>query len=199
MVLSARETGILGNLVICDEDQRHIQLPPRCPYTQVLIAVMFGGLLGVIFGQEPYPGGITNAQLGKLGMIVAVTQDACHSVDLRHSRCAHSHQSSVDYQVDRSKVICLVNVTVAMTIGLVIANTWQLATSWQGHVDQLLQLVPGLKGTGQGGDPANAPIEDLAAYIPRTILLPFSTNNIIGVVLWPWSSARPAPPVHQGG
>ncbi len=43
---------------------------PMPLYTQVLIAVIFGGLLGVIFGQEPYLGGITNAQLGKLGMVV---------------------------------------------------------------------------------------------------------------------------------
>ena len=56
-------------------------------------------------------------------------------------------------QGTRLLVICLVNVTVAMTIGLVIMNTWQPGLSWQGHVDQLLQFVPGSKGPAKGGDP----------------------------------------------
>ena len=48
--------------------------PQRCVpfplYTQVLIAVICGALLGVIFGQEPYLGGLRNEQLGKLGLFV---------------------------------------------------------------------------------------------------------------------------------
>jgi Na+/H+-dicarboxylate symporter len=79
-------------------------------------------------------------------------------------------------------VICLVNVSVAMTIGLVIMNTWQPGLAWTGHVDQLLQLVPGSKPSAKLAT-SQTPIEDLAAYIPRTILAPFSSNNIIGVVL----------------
>ena len=58
MVHSDRETGILRNSAIYDHDQCHSQPPADAPvYTQVLIAVIFGGLLGVIFGQEPYLAG----------------------------------------------------------------------------------------------------------------------------------------------
>ena len=78
-------------------------------------------------------------------------------------------------------VICLVNVSVAMGIGLCIMNTWQPGLAWNGHVDELLHLVPGSKPAGKLAT-SQTPIEDLAAYIPRTILTPFSTNNIIGVV-----------------
>ena len=35
-------------------------------YTQVLIAVICGGLLGALFRQEPYWGGLRHAPLGKL-------------------------------------------------------------------------------------------------------------------------------------
>ncbi|NOT95511.1 MAG: dicarboxylate/amino acid:cation symporter, partial [Nitrospira sp.] len=46
---------------------RGISLPL---YTQVLIAVTCGALLGVVFGQEPYLGGLRNEQLGRLGLFV---------------------------------------------------------------------------------------------------------------------------------
>ena len=84
-------------------------------------------------------------------------------------------------------LICLVNVSVAMAIGLAIMNTWQPGLAWLGHVDALLQLVPGTKPSAtvlanvQAG--SQSPIEYLASYIPRTIADPFSSNNIIGVVL----------------
>ena len=39
-------------------------------YTQVLIAVACGALLGAIFGQEPYLGDLRNEHLGRLGMLV---------------------------------------------------------------------------------------------------------------------------------
>ena len=152
-------------------------------YTQVLIAVIIGGLLGVIFGQEPYLGGITNAQLGKLGMVVVQLLKTLAIPLIFFAILDALIRTSLPLsQGTRLLVICLVNVTVAMTIGLVIMNTWQPGLSWQGHVDQLLQLVPGSKGPAKVAT-SQTPIEDLAAYIPRTILSPFSTNNIIGVVL----------------
>ena len=43
-------------------------MPPL--YTQVLIAVACGALLGASFGLEPYVGGLRNEQLGKLGLFV---------------------------------------------------------------------------------------------------------------------------------
>ena len=44
---------------------------PKLPlYTQVLIGVACGAVLGVTFGQEAYWGGLTNQQLGRLGMLL---------------------------------------------------------------------------------------------------------------------------------
>jgi Na+/H+-dicarboxylate symporter len=78
--------------------------------------------------------------------------------------------------------ICLINVSVAMMIGLTIMNIWQPGKLWYGHVEDLLQVVPGtsLKPTFT---PSDHPLEDLVNYIPRTIADPFRSNNIIGVVL----------------
>ncbi|MEO5955577.1 MAG: cation:dicarboxylase symporter family transporter, partial [Nitrospiraceae bacterium] len=157
-------------------------------YTQVLIAVTCGALLGVVFGQEPYLGGVRNEQLGRLGLLVVTLLkmlaipliffailDAliCTSLPMR--------------QGGKLLVICLVNVSVAMTIGLVLMNTWQPGLTWYGHVDELLHLVPGSSSSAvnlaavQAG--SQSPIESLASYIPGTIMAPFSSNNIIGIVL----------------
>ena len=74
-----------------------------------------------------------------------------------------------------------------MTIGLVIMNTWQPGLAWNGHVEDLLNVVPtakpsaGAAATVETG--AQSPIEYLASYIPRTIMAPFSSGNIIGVVV----------------
>jgi Na+/H+-dicarboxylate symporter len=152
-------------------------------YTQVLIAVVCGAVLGVIFGQESYLGGLSNQQLGRLGMVlVQLLKTLAIPLIFFAILDALIRTSLPLSQGTRLLVICLVNVSVAMTIGLVIMNTWQPGLAWTGHVDQLLQLVPGSKPSAKLAT-SQTPIEDLAAYIPRTILAPFSSNNIIGVVL----------------
>jgi Na+/H+-dicarboxylate symporter len=156
-------------------------------YTQVLIAVTCGGLLGVVFGQEPYLGGVRNEQLGRLGLFV-VTLLKMLAIPLIFFAILDAliRTSLPMRQGVKLLVICLVNVSVAMTIGLVLMNTWQPGLTWYGHVDELLHLVPGSPpsavslATVQTG--SQSPIEYLASYIPRTIMSPFSSNNIIGIV-----------------
>jgi len=46
------------------------RLIPLPLYTQVLIAVACGALLGVVFGQESYLGGLRNEDLGGLGLLL---------------------------------------------------------------------------------------------------------------------------------
>jgi Na+/H+-dicarboxylate symporter len=157
-------------------------------YTQVLIAVACGALLGAAFGQEPYLGGLRNEHLGWLGMFV-VTLLKTLAVPLIFFAILDTliRTSLPLRQGTKLLVICLVNVSVAMTIGLVIMNSWQPGLAWYGHVDELLHLVPGTKpsaghlATSQSG--TQSPLEDLLSYIPRTIMAPFSSNNVIGVVL----------------
>ena len=157
-------------------------------YTQVLIAVICGGLLGAIFGQEPYWGGLRNAQLGKLGLFVVTLLKTLAIPLIFFAILDALIRTTIPLrQGGKLLLICLVNVSVAMAIGLAIMNTWQPGLAWQGRVDALLQLVPGTKPSAtvlanvQAG--SQSPIEYLASYIPRTIADPFSSNNIIGVVL----------------
>ncbi len=158
--------------------------------TQVLIAVTCGAALGLAFGEDPYGGGLRNEYLGRLGMLL-VTLLKWLAIPLIFFAIldAFVRTTLPLRQGTKLLVICLVNVAVAMAIGLVIMNAWKPGLSWQGHVDELLQIVPGSRPT-PAADPALvkpggmlSPLESLAASIPRALLAPFSSNNVIGVVL----------------
>ncbi len=157
-------------------------------YTQVLIAVACGAALGAGFGQEPYLGGLRNEQLGRLGMLV-VTLLKTLAVPLIFFAILDAliRTSLPLRQGTRLVLICLANATVAMAIGLVIMNGWKPGLHWYGRVDELLQLVPAPMPSPANGSAApqgtQHPLEDLASYIPRTIAAPFSSSNVIGVVL----------------
>ena len=161
-------------------------MPPL--YTQVLLAVTGGALLGALFGQDPYLGGLRNEQLGKLGLFVVTLLKTLAIPLIFFAILDALIRTSIPLrQGGKLLVICLVNVSVAMAIGLAIMNIWQPGLAWLGHVDELLHLVPGTTLSSsalanvQAG--SQSPIEYLASYIPRTIADPFSSNNIIGVVL----------------
>lgn len=156
-------------------------------YTQVLVAVACGMLLGVIFGQESYLGGLKNEHLGWLGLLLVTLLKTLAIPLIFFAILDALIRTSLPLrQGTKLLLICLINVSVAMTIGLVIMNTWQPGLSWYGHVDELLNVVTtpkpstGAISTVETG--AQSPIEHLASYIPRTIMAPFSTGNIIGVV-----------------
>ena len=161
-------------------------MPPL--YTQVLIAVTCGALLGAIFGVEPYLGGLRNEQLGKLGLFVVTLLKTLAIPLIFFAILDALIRTTIPLrQGGKLLAICLVNVSVAMAIGLAVMNIWQPGLAWLGHVDELLHLVPGTTlsssalATVQAG--SQSPIEYLASYIPRTVADPFSSNNIIGVVL----------------
>ena len=161
--------------------QRWIPLPL---YTQVLIAVVCGAVLGVAFGQEPYLGGLRNEHLGRFGMLVVTLLKTLAIPLIFFAILDALIRTSLPLrQGTKLLVICLVNVSVAMTIGLVIMNTWKPGLAWYGHVDELLHLVPGSTPSAAKVATSQSPLEDLASYIPRTIMAPFSSSNVIGVVL----------------
>jgi len=151
-------------------------------YTRVLIGAFFGTVLGLLFGKAPYLGPFGNEQLGLIGLAVITLLKAL-AIPLIFFAIldAFLRMSLPLRQGTRLLAICLINVSVAMTIGLVIMNVWNPGAAWQGHLDRLLTVEPRAAGsTGTG--PGDA-IEHLASYIPSTMFRPFTTNNVIGVVL----------------
>ncbi len=142
-----------------------------------------GALLGVLFGQEPYLGGVRNEQLGQLGLLVVWLLKTLAIPLIFFAILDSFIRTSLPLRKGAKLLgICLINVSVAMLIGLAIMNSWQPGRSWYGRVDELLHLVPGTRPTITF-TPSEHPLEDLLAYIPRTLADPFSSHNIIGVVL----------------
>ena len=159
------------------------RLIPFPLYVQVLIAVISGATLGVLFGQDPYLGGLRNEQLGQLGLWVVWLLKTLAVPLIFFAIMDSLIRASLPLRQGAKLIaICLVNVSVAMVIGLTIMNLWQPGKSWQGHVEELLHVIPGTT-LKPAFTPSEHPLEDLMAYIPRTIADPFGSNNIIGVVL----------------
>lgn len=163
----------------------------RAPlYAQVLIAVAIGAMLGVAFGQDPYLGGLRNEHLGQLGMLVVKLLKTLAIPLVFFAILDSFARSSFSLrQGGKLVLICLVNVSVAMLIGLTIMNTWKPGLSWRGHVEDLLSVVPVSKqsaaellATSHKG--TLSPLENLASYIPKSVVEPFSENNVISIVLF---------------
>ncbi|MDF0644314.1 MAG: dicarboxylate/amino acid:cation symporter [Nitrospira sp.] len=155
-------------------------------YTRVLIGALCGTALGLFFGRAPYLGPVGNEHLGLIGLgVITLLKALAIPLIFFAILDAFLRMSLPLRQGTRLLAICLVNVSVAMTIGLVIMNVWNPGTAWHGHLDQLLATDPRAAGTGSGsgGTQPGEAIEYLASYIPNTMLRPFTTNNIIGVVL----------------
>jgi len=155
-------------------------------YTRVLIGALCGTTLGLLFGRAPYLGPFGNEQLGLLGLAVITLLKALAIPLIFFAILDTFLRMSLPLrQGTRLLAICLVNVSVAMTIGLVIMNLWNPGTAWHGHLEQLLAADPGtaVAGSGASGRSPGEAIEHLASYIPSTMFRPFATNNVIGVVL----------------
>jgi Na+/H+-dicarboxylate symporter len=157
-------------------------------YTQVLIAVAGGVACGALFGRDPFWGDLRNEQLGSLGMLVIALLKTLAIPLIFFAILDAVLRTSLPWrQGTKLLAICLINVTVAMVIGLAIMNIWKPGLAWYGHVEELLGLVPGSHSSP--GTPAlppagtEHPFERLASYIPRSLLRPFTSNNVIGVVL----------------
>ncbi|HSF70205.1 MAG TPA: dicarboxylate/amino acid:cation symporter [Nitrospira sp.] len=158
---------------------------PNVPlYSQVVIAVILGTIVGAVFGQDPYLGGLHNEWLGRLGMYVILVLKTL-AIPLIFFAVLDAFLTTVLplRQGTRLILICLINVSVAMAIGLTIMNVWQPGLSWTDRVDDLLNLAPGSTSPAAPLAGAGHPLEEIASYIPRTMLQPFNSNNVIGVVI----------------
>jgi Na+/H+-dicarboxylate symporter len=153
----------------------------------VLLAVVLGSILGVVFGTDAYLGAWRNDDLGRLGLFVVMLLKTLAVPLIFFAILDTLVRTTLPLrQGTKLLVICLINVTVAMSIGLLIMNTWQPGRSWQGRVNELLNLVPGAAATPStllSTPQWNSPLEYLLSYIPRSIVAPFSSSNVMGVVL----------------
>lgn len=158
-------------------------------YARVLAGVCAGALLGVLFGQGPIVLGIKAEHLGQLGVLVIKLLKALAIPLVFFSILDAFVKTELSLnKAGKLIVICLINVSVAMGIGLAIMNGLKPGLSWRGHVSDLLASVPAgsdaaEKLLGESHKGSLSLLKNIESFVPKTFVEPFSENNVLGVVI----------------
>lgn len=165
-------------------------LPKALPlYAKVLIGVVVGAFCGAMFGSEPYLFGLRNELLGQAGvLVVRLLKALATPLILFAILDGFVHTDLSRRHGLRLLVICLLNVSVAMTIGLTIMNTLRPGEAWAGELSMLTREIqehsPGsLLPPQKVPDVSLNPLNNLGAYLPESLIEPFLKNNVISIVL----------------
>jgi DAACS family dicarboxylate/amino acid:cation (Na+ or H+) symporter len=152
-------------------------------YIRVLIGVAVGVSLGVIFGSESYLGRLGNADLGPLGMLIIRALKALATPLIFVAILDSFLETDIQPRSGaRLLAVCLLNVSVAMAIGLAILNGFQPGAAWAGSLDAL-GLAVGGKAPVAMPTATLDPLKNFAGFVPESIVEPFSKNLVISVVL----------------
>lgn len=160
------------------------QRKPRFPlYLQVVVGVALGCVFGVVFQEGPLPGGITNKDLGLLGMLVIrLLKTLAAPLILFAILDAFVKTAITGRDGARLLSVCGMNLTVAAAIGLTIMNVFTPGAAWQGHLETLKLEAVAEPPKGDAEATLN-PIANLAGYIPASLVEPFLSNNVATIVL----------------
>ena len=152
---------------------------------RILTAVCAGTVLGIVAGNQPFLGTFGNDQLGQLGMLVIrLLKALAIPLILFAILDAFLHSPITARSGGRLVVICLINASVALGIGLTLMNTLEPGTAWQGRLQELAsQLGPAADKPKATVDASLDPLRNLSGYIPQSLLQPLLDNNVIAVVL----------------
>jgi DAACS family dicarboxylate/amino acid:cation (Na+ or H+) symporter len=152
-------------------------------YARILIGVALGALLGIAFGERPIVFHVTNRHLGELGLLVIRLLKALAVPLIFFAIVDAFVRTHISARAGlRMIAICLMNVAVAMAIGLTIMNLWRPGQAWRGQFAELL-------GHAKAADAAAAPgatldpLKNVDGYVPVSLVDPFSKNSVVSVVL----------------
>jgi len=158
-------------------------------YLRVLGGVVIGIVLGMVFGSRPILFGATTADFGRLGMLVIKLLKALAVPLVFFAILDAFVKTDISLKKGvRLIFICLFNATVAFGIGLSIMNTFQPGRHFAG----VLAAVSSSNGkvSGPAHDIIAASqkaslglVDNLAGYVPKSLVDPFSENSVITIVL----------------
>lgn len=151
------------------------------------MGVVLGALLGVAGGDEAYLWGLGNDHLGQLGMLVIRLLKALAVPLILFAILDAFTRTRISAKSGRRLVaICLINVSVASAIGLLLMNAIEPGMAWRDRIGQLTAQVSGSSAPASLKSPATAslnPLQNVGAYIPQSLIEPLASNNVISVVL----------------
>jgi Na+/H+-dicarboxylate symporter len=175
--------------------------PLRWPlWTRVVIGVLAGAALGVAFGNRPYLLGLKNADLEPLGLAVISLLKALAAPLIFFAVADSIVRTSIPArQVGRLFLICAINLTVAMAIGLAIMNAFHPGETWRGRMKAIAEHVVAVeaqspRAKGPGGprvenpaaprpDISLSPLKNIPRYLPTSLVEPFLRNEVIPIVI----------------
>lgn len=152
---------------------------------QVLLGVALGVVLGALVGK-----GALTETLGALGTLVIKALRALAVPLVFFAILDAFAKTRIEARkFGRLLLICLVNVSVAMAIGLSLLNLFQPGRAWRGHLESLVQQTHAKGPELKKADDPEAPgatlelLPNVSYYIPSSLVRPFVYNNLISVVL----------------
>jgi DAACS family dicarboxylate/amino acid:cation (Na+ or H+) symporter len=166
----------------------HPQPRKRLPlYLQVLAGVILGCIVGSVFKEAPIVSfsTITTKDLGLLGMLVIRLLKTLAAPLILFAILDAFVKTSISGRDGlRLILICAMNLAVAFTIGLTIMNVLHPGRLWSDHLETLkLEVVTQQARTPSHPEVTLNPIENLAGYIPESLVEPFASNNVATIVL----------------
>jgi len=178
--------------------------PKRWPLSvRVLLGLFLGILLGLYGGPNSYFLGITNADLGQIGMLIIRLLKALAIPLILFGILDAFIQTRITARSGlRLICICLFNVTMAFVVGLSLLNGLKPGLAWRDHIDKLIAQAPHHPTSPALATASLDPLKNLSGYIPQSLLEPILNNNVILIVLMAilfgaaLSSLRHQPPEH---
>lgn len=164
--------------------RRHLPL-----YARVLVGVALGAVTGMAFGTRPTPLlGLKADDLGQIGLLVIRLLKALAAPLVLFAILDSLARTRITVRSGgKLLLICLVNVSVAMCIGLTIMNTLHPGVQWRGKFDIIKGEVSTDRSVGKFLEDAHKGSLDLTdnlkQYVPESLIDPFISNNIISIVL----------------
>lgn len=154
---------------------------------KIIIAIVLGVLLGVMGGDQPYFGGLQNAALGKLGLMIIrfIKGLAVPLIFFAVTNTLVKTQLSKRSGL-RFLTICLFNSTIAAILGLSILNFWGSDPNHQAGIRQVFEKIletpkaPAAETLAQHG--INL-LDGISNLLPPNFIDPIQNNNVIATVV----------------
>src|SRR4051812_22231364 len=157
-------------------------------YVRVLIALALGSLWGTMAFGKPDWLKVTEP-LGQIGLLPVTLLRALAIPLIFFAILDGFVKTSIPLRrAGKLVLICLVNVTVAMSIGLLIMNTLKPGAHWRGNLEVLAQEVhaktsEASEKIAESHKGSLSVVKNISSYVPKSIVQPFLDNNVITVVL----------------
>jgi Na+/H+-dicarboxylate symporter len=153
-------------------------------YLRVLLGVALGTAFGALFGEKPILFGLTNKDLGDLGLLVIRLLRAM-AVPLVFFGVIDAFVTTriSGRQGGKLVAICAINVSIAFLIGMTLINAFRPGDAWK---DRLAQIEAGEKGVARKAPEGTSldPMKNVSGYVPANLVDPFQKDNgnVISVV-----------------